>query len=135
VTTTGEPLLSYELVTWFPTRRGNVRVVVDRSGAVRTQRNDRDPPPDEEWAGPLPNDPRSVLKDAESRLAKALDRGGFFAMDSQYVSDTTTDGTRQVLTWNGARGPKSVTVDRARVPAFEKLLGELWRLLGLAGVV
>ena len=128
------PLLTYEMVTNFPTRRGNVRVVVDRDGAVRFQKNESEPAGGEAWAKPLPVEPVSRVKNAESRLFGLLERRGFFSMELLQTNETTTDGVRQSLTWNGKAGPRTVTVDRARSEGFETLRGELFRLLGLVGL-
>jgi hypothetical protein len=129
-----EPLLVYEMVTHFPTRRGNVRVVVERSGEVRAHRNDAEPAEGEEWTHPFAAQPRAVIRDAESHLLRVLDRGGFFAMDPNQVNEAATDGVKRTLTWNGTKGPRTVTVDRVRSPRFEALVNELWKALGIAAI-
>ena len=48
------PLLTYEVVTRHPTKLGNLRVVVDESGAVRAQRNDVEPADGQAWSAELP---------------------------------------------------------------------------------
>ena len=125
------PLLSYELVTHFPTKLGNTRIMVDRSGAVKVQRNDTEPSSGDLWSAPFPEKPLTVVKDAEPRLTKALEQGGFFSMAPRQVNEAATDGTLQKLTWTGKGGPRSVTIDRARSPQFDALRAEILRQLGL----
>jgi hypothetical protein len=128
------PLLAYERVTHLPTRRGNVRVEVDRMGGVRFQRNDSEPEGALRWDRPFPVEPRSIVPDAEARLGRLLQRGGFFTMPLIQASETSTDGVREVLAWFGAKGPREVVVDRVRVPVFAALRGKLFRLLDLEGI-
>jgi hypothetical protein len=129
-----EQLLGYQMVTRYPTRVGNVRVVVDRSGGVRLQKNEAEPATGQEWTAPFPAEPQATLRDPEARLFKVLERGGFFSMEPLQVNEAATDGTRQTLTWNGRSGPRTVTIDRARSPKFDALKGELFRALRLVGL-
>jgi len=131
----GSSLLSYQMITHFPTKVGNTRVMVDRSGAVKVHRNDAEPSEGEQWNRPFPAEPMSVVKDPETRLATVLQRGGFFSMPARLVDELTTDGTLQTLSWNGRGGPRTVTVDRARSPQFDALLAEVFRVLGVGPLV
>ena len=131
---TQEPLLRYEVRTRRPTRRGNLRVVVDVDGAVRFQRNETEPPADEGWAAELPAEPVATVRNAEARLGRILRSSGFFEMDELQVEETATDGTVRVLSWNGAGGPRTVTIDRATPPDFEQLVAKLARLLHVPGM-
>jgi hypothetical protein len=134
---TGGPqgsLLRYEVLTRRPTRRGNLRVVVDADGAVRSQRNETEPPAGEAWATDLPADPVTTVEHADARLGEVLRAGGFFSMDERQVEETATDGTVRVLSWNGPGGPRTVTVDRAMPPDFDRLAAELARVLGVPGM-
>jgi hypothetical protein len=126
-------LLAYELIAPRPTRRGNLRVVVERAGAVKLQRNDDEPPPGEPWIRRYP-ETRSLLPNAEVSLFRVLERGGFFSMEPLLVSEAASDGARRSLTWNGKRGPKTVTVDKARSADFDALIGGLFQALGLDDV-
>lgn len=130
----GSPLLTYELVTRHPTKQGNVRLVVGADGAVRAQRNDVEPPDGQDWAADLPDEPSTTVRDAPARLAAILRAGNFFEMDEHQVNEAATDGTVRVLTWNGDGGPRTVTVDRARSPEFDRLIGEIARLTSVPGL-
>lgn len=127
-------LLRYERTNRRPTKRGNLRVVVGLDGAVRTQRNTSDPTPGQAWDAPLPERPATVVADAEKRLSAILRTGGFFELDEHQVEETGTDGSVRVLEWRGDGGPKTVTVDRAGSPDFDRIVGELSRLLQVAGM-
>jgi hypothetical protein len=129
-----EPLLSYELVTRFPTKVGNLRVVVDDEGGVRAQRNDVEPPGGQAWSAELPAEPSTTVADAPARLGAVLEAGHFFEMDELQVNENATDGIVRTLRWNGAGGPRTVTIDRARSPEFDQLVGELAQLLAVSGM-
>ena len=133
MSTTGGVLLSYELRTRHPTQRGNLRLVVDEEGRVRVQRNDTDPPDGEQWAADLPEDATATVPDAADRLRSLLEAGGFFEMEERQEDEAVTDGTVRTLSWYGAGGPRTVTVDRARSAGFDRLVGELARLTGVPG--
>lgn len=128
------PLLSYELRTRHPTRRGNVRMVIDETGGVRVQRNDSEPPQGQEWAAELPREPLTEIADARSRLRGLLESGHFFEMDEHQVNDAANDGTVRSLTWTGDRGPRTVTIDRAKSPEFDRIIAELARLTSVPGL-
>lgn len=130
----GSALLTYELVTRHPTKQGNLRLVVDADGAVRAQRNDVEPPPGQEWAAELPDEPSTTLRNAPDRLVAILRAGNFFEMDRHQVNEAGTDGTLRVLTWNGDGGPRTVTVDRARPADFDRIVGEIARLTSVPGM-
>ncbi len=127
-------LLRYEQRTRHPTQQGNVRVVVTDDGAVRVQRNETEPAPGETWDAPLPTEPTTTLRRAAKRLGTILDRHGFATMAEHQVNEAATDGTVRVLTWSGAGGPRTVTVDRARSAEFDDLLADLARLLRVPGL-
>jgi hypothetical protein len=129
-----EALLSYELVTRHPTKLGNLRVVVDEQGDVRVQRNDVEPRGGQAWSADLPSEPSTTIADAPERLAAILQAGHFFVMDELQVDEDTTDGTVRTLRWNGPGGPRTVTLDRARSPEFDQLIGQLARLLAVTGM-
>lgn len=129
-----EPLLRYEVRTRRPTRRGNLRVLVDGDGGVRFQRNEAEPSGDERWAADLPAEPVATVKHADTRLGRILRSGGFFEMDEHQVEEAATDGTVRILSWNGAGGPRTVTLDRATPTDFDQLISKLARLLHVPGM-
>jgi hypothetical protein len=63
-----------------------------------------------------------------------LEAGNFFEMDELQVDEDTTDGTVRTLRWNGAGGPRTVTIDRARSPEFDQLIGQLAKLFAVTGM-
>jgi hypothetical protein len=130
----GSPLLSYAIVTRHPTKLGNLRVVVDEHGGVRAQRNDVEPRSGQAWSSELPTDPSTTIADAPARLGAILGSGHFFEMDELQVDEDTTDGTIRTLRWNGAGGPRTVTLDRARSAEFDQLIGQLAKLFAVTGM-
>lgn len=124
-------ILEYQRRTHFPTYSGNLRLRVDADGGVYLQRNLAEPPGGREWVEDYPAEPTRRVPDAARRVAKLLQRGGFFKMEPRYESPNSTDGGLQTLRYQGEAGERTVTVDRARVKDFSALVQQLFRELGL----
>ena len=118
-------ILEYERKTQFPTRRNNARFRVDDDGSVYAQKNLSEPPPGREWTQDYAPEPVAHIKHAAKRIDKILRRYGFFDMDERYENPVATDGSIEVLRYRSGDTEKSVTVDRARVEAFQKLMRKL----------
>lgn len=125
------PLLEYERTTHFPTRRGNLRFRVGADGGVYFQRNDKEPPAGAAWTAEFSAQPQSVVQGGVAALHALLDRHDFFAMESRYRNELSSDGSRESLAYHGPRGEKTVEVDRMTVPAFRTLLADLLVALGV----
>jgi hypothetical protein len=122
-------LLEYQRVTHFPTKVGNIRFRVEADGGVYVQRNRRAPPSGQEWAEEFPAAPTVQVRDVEKKIKKLLERHKFFAMEPLYQNPAGSDGVVETLTWRGPGGEKTVVADRARPPAFQKLVNDLmWGL-------
>ena len=108
-------LLTYEMHTRFPTKRGNVRLQVSRNGDVRWQRNDVDPPPGEDWTAPLPAEPQRHVRFARFRIERALRKIHLFddAAWPTTAEAVVSDGTESRIVWRGDSHVERVAVGRA----------------------
>ena len=123
-------ILTYERLTHFPTRTGNVRLCVDEDGAVYVQKNRAEPPRGQAWSGDFPAEPVARLDHARARIAAILDRHRFASFPDQIDADLD-DSYEEVLTvWPEAGPPRTVVAEGGRPP----LLGLIAELINLLGV-
>jgi len=125
-------ILLFEHRTHHPTRTGNHFVRVDDDGTVHAHQNATDPPPGREWT--VEPDGARVGRIAHPRetVERVLRKHDFFEMDPLYESATTMGGVIRTLTyWDAGGVARTVTVDRAKRPDFDKLVQKLLGALDL----
>jgi hypothetical protein len=123
-------ILAYERRTHFPTRIGNARFQVDDAGAVSVQVNKQEPALGEDWRDDSTRH-AAKLADARATVEDILARHGFFNMAPR-TDDEYDDGYSEQLTyWDAAGAPRTVVVDRARLPPFRSLVNALAASLGI----
>jgi len=116
-------LLEYIRKTRFPTKRGNVRLRIDDSGQIFVQKHVGDPPRGQDWTGDYPSSPTTTLRNARQELEKLLTRFKFTEMQPLYINEAASDGRIETLTHHTLAGvARTVTVDRAKAPEFQKLV-------------
>lgn len=120
-------LLEYVRETHHPTRRGNLRLVVDADGSARLQSNDGDPPPGQRWQE-ASGRKLGQVPDPERWLHALLLRHGFFAMPPLRNDARVRGGVCETLSWHG-RDARTVLVDRSDAPDFTALIGALFVVL------
>ncbi len=120
------PILEYEMRTHHPTKRGNIRLRVEETGEVFGTKN-RTEPVDGDWTSDWGPALRRI-DHPDDTVTAILEAGGFFDMPPA-IAGTGLDGVRETLRYNGARGERTVVVDRSNAPAFRALLSRLlWGL-------
>ncbi|MGE3507983.1 MAG: hypothetical protein AB7N65_03775 [Vicinamibacterales bacterium] len=122
-------ILEYELRTFHPTKRGNVRLRVEANGEIFGTRNRSEPAAGDwvdDWAAPL-----RTVANPDATVTALLESGGFFAMPEEFAGDGP-DGVREMLRYSGSRGVRSVVVTRSDVPAVQALVSRLFWGLGVA---
>jgi hypothetical protein len=125
-------ILRYELRTHHPTRTGNHYVIVDDDGAIRAHQNLRDPAPGEAWTVAPADAQIGQLEDPRAQIEAALHQAGFFDLPPLTESVTTQGGVLRTLTFVAADGAeRTVTVDRARAPAFDAVVRQLLDALAI----
>jgi hypothetical protein len=128
-------ILHYELRTHRPTRTGNHYVTVDDQGAIRAHQNLRDPAPGEAWTVAPADAKIGQLADPRARLEATLRQAGFFDLPPLTESLTTQGGVTRTLTFVAADGTqRTVTVDRARAPAFDAVVRKVLDALAIADI-
>ena len=124
-------IVAFEHRTHLPTQIGNHVVCVDDDGAIYAHQNARDPAPGAAWTA----EPARVGALAQPRdvVERVLRKHGFFELDPLHESPATQGGVIRTLTyWDREGAPTTVTVDRAKLPAFDRLVQKLFEALELS---
>ena len=117
-------ILEYVLRTHFPTQVGNVRFQVEDDGTVLAQQNTVEPPYGQEWTD-APEVVYRLERKPRERVRSLLEKNGFFDMQPLYEERAAMDGVVETLTFMDDNVQRSVTVDRAHIKQFRRLVKAL----------
>jgi hypothetical protein len=128
-------ILELEHRTRMPTRIGNQLIRVDDDGTIYAHQNARDPAPGAEWTVDPATARRGAIAEPRDTIERVLRKHGFFELAALHEAPAVQDGVIRTLTyWERDGAARTVTVDRAKVPVFDKLVGKLLGALHLSDI-
>ena len=128
-------ILALEHRTHMPTRRGNYVVRVDDDGAIYAHQNAGEPAHGSEWTIDPATARRGTLAQPRDSVERVLRKHGFFELAPRYEAPATQGGVIRTLTyWHPQGAATTVTVDRAKLPALDRLIQKLLDALQLSEI-
>jgi hypothetical protein len=128
-------ILEFEQRTRMPTRIGNQLVRVDDDGAIYAHQNAREPALGTDWTVDPTAARRGMIAHPRETIERALCKHGFFELPPLHEAPATQGGVIRRLTyWDREGTAWTVTVDRAKVPEFDRLVKKLLETLRVSEI-